>query len=1509
VRQVFILLALLSILAATAAIGDRVHPNLELDANTLTATGFILLAAYGFGELFRRFRLPALLGYLATGMLFGPSLASLALGDSAHAPIDKEALDQLSLVNLLAVGVIGTMGGGEIRIDDLRGNFRKVASITVVVFLMVLPVVTGLVLALAYFAPTLIPFLAEIPAEGRIAAALLFGVLAVGMSPSATLALLLEVRATGRFTSLVLGVVVLADLVLVATFLIVLALAKLLVSPEGVSADRMFEVLPHIGAEFGWAILLGLLLGLAFIAYLRVVRRELLLFSLGIIFITSFVASRLHAETLLAFLVGGFVVQNFSKHGHTLIEAFERIALPVFVIYFTTQAATLDLVAFTAYLPLTLLLVVTRVALFFYGIGAAARLARVDDEQRRLLRISFFSQGGVDLVLAALIAEAIPGWGVEVQTVTIATILIYVVVGPPLLARALDRAGESAAARERGAEELASRPTDPKAAAHPPTFGVLETGSGPLDARLQALRELITTRVRELARDTTAAHQRRTETIEALASRVTATLDASRPLEDPELSDRVDPSRLLLALDEADAAIVSASAQWDETGYTPLPPSRLQEMFAHILGAVDFSTSHRVTREPALFEFRGSGVKRIVRLLRRLRRALFGPGMRTVPVGRLWRYHVALDVPVALWGSVKPWEREAWSLLLAHYRLTRRAIEDISAGRRPVMEIDLQQSLSGGHAAHSGTHASHSGTHAMAEPAGAGPGGRDELAVRVDASVLGLEVLGEAHAAAVEREAALRAALRDRDLALERSIESAFAAAWSAFLDSAASAGTWDYPAWRYRVSSRYDAAQAATAELRDRLARDLEGAAGIRDALAALAHTSRFVSETRAAMQSVRAQLTAEAHACAPRIEEALEACTALHEAGEESRLDREVVADVSSRITDLATALDRVARRLDRAETLAGRGSELARALAHVPEALEPIPLHRLQAGDDRAPAERSSVALRAWLDHAITRDLTFAALDARAELVEHIKRIGVMLDHARQVFEYHLLASAGGGALVDENVAERASAILGRARTDLYEALGSTEHQLTQRLEAATKRGALPALGGRWDEIARQVRRLDDAAAGRAALAEWARERVRKTKARASRSLRAIRDEVAAVFGERTTPHESAEYRRLLFGPASTMTDAYQRLFTSVPAENVGLVLDRPEVIEPVMAGIERWLQGRGGPILIRGDRGVGKRTLIRDVSAKLGERLDTRWISLTPEMDAEPEVAQSLAQLLGWPSATDFRELERGRRSRAKVEPSGHRTAVVIANVERLFRRTPAGLDRVRRFFDLVAATSTEVLWIVLFAEPAARLLGPILELEGRFPVMISVPPMTARQLESSLMMRHRLSGYELRFVEHSPSLHEWVRSPASAGRARGAHGIATYDRLRVLCGGNVRQAQRLWLAAARLDDDGSVVVGPIDAMSDALLEDLPLVSRVLLAALLLHGPLHREELAAVTLRQGHALDAEITHLQHLGFISVVSPATAAWAHPEDGYIQVNTRLVAPLTEELRQCNLL
>ncbi len=1491
-RQLLVLFVLILLMQAAFNYGEPAT-NSAFDSLTLITTGFILIGAYCMGELFRRMRLPALLGYLFAGMLFGPKLALLVFGDEALAPIGAAIIPELGLINLLAVGVIGTMGGGEIKLTDLRENFGKLAMICGVVFVLVLPLIGGLVLGLTFVAPGLVPFLAELPLAGRIAGALLFGALAVGMSPSATLALLQEVRAHGRFTSLVLGVVVLGDLVLVATFLLILALSKLLISPEGLSLPSLAEQLPHIAAEFGWALVIGVGVGIIYILYLRFVRREVLLFSLAVMFVTSFVCARLHAETLLAFLVAGFVVQNFSRHGHTLIDAFERILLPVFVIYFTAQAAALDLVSVTVYLPLTLMLVALRIGLFWFGVGFGARRAGIDDTTRRHLQVSFFSQGGVDLVLAAMIAEAIPGWGTEVQTVTVATILFYVIGGPPFLARALDAMGESEAARERGAEDLESRSRTRTGTSQvgrsdeSRELTVPENPDPTLSRRLAELHAIIV-RLRDEVIDgqiLARARQRR-HVIDDLTATITHALD--------EVCDEAAPRA-----DALDVAIASAGREHPHAQLEPFDGHTLARLLHALDGAQRFGESHRIVRTPDLFEPRGGRAARAIRWGRRIYRAVAGPGMRTVPIGRLWRYHVSLEVPVVLWSTTRPAEAELWHALLDHYRITRSHLDALRDGSWVRISI-AASNIRAGHA---------HGPDTEDQPP-APELGRDEW-------------LARAREQASERNDAIRDRLAQLDDELEQGLLVGLARAWSGFLDSVELAGTLERPAWTHRPSSRYDVARAATAELLERGARDRERAAGRFDALLALAnahHVARAIDVAAAEFEERFAAALAE---LSEDFDHALGLCRTVSDRPADAR---ESGVGLGESLTRMGAHVERLRRQLSALAQL--EPPALRKALSEAPELLEPSSEIAPNDDSEYGDARRTAIRLRTWLSQTLVQDFGVTRSAAEDELGSGLANLRQALVQVGQVVEYHLGADAlARASRHDEGLGERIAGLLDRARGQVEELGKIARVHVDEKIMVAEQASLGPIIAHRWDEIRRRLRRLDESPRG--AVIDWLRERRQSAFARMRAGIRNVSEELSALFAARPTASALAAWRRAVFGPRSSMPEPYQRLFTSVPAETVGLLVTRPE-LGVLAEHAERWHAGRGGPVLVFGERGAGKRTVVRQLLAAVGERFEIHWLRLAPSLEREADVTRELGQWFALPidesQPLEFAGLTQRiaaltpaswRRAELRIDDvdgiagnSGpiedRRMLIVVENTERLFRRDHEGLARVRRFLELVTATSDHVLWVVLMAEPAVQVLDAALELRARFPATLRIPAMTAAQLEQVLDIRHRLSGYALRLEPGVPSLAGWLRGPGTAWRAWLEHDVATFERLVQLSCGNVRQALRLWLSAAHVDPDdpSTVVIGPLPADASPLIDELPLSSRVLLAALMLHGPLPRGDLAALHRQHSLDLDAELARLAHMGL--VVLDATS---HDVGLVVSVETRLVQPLTTELRACNLL
>lgn len=1521
-RQLLVLLVLVGLMQAAVTYGGAVSTG-AFDPLTLFTTGFILIGAYVMGELFRRMRMPALLGYLAAGMLFGPKLSVIVLGNEGLAPIGAGVISELGLINVLAVGVIGTMGGGEIKLADLRENVGKLAAMCMAVFVLVLPLVGGLVLGLTFIAPSLVPFLAELPLAGRIAGALLFGALAVGMSPAATLALLQEVRAHGRFTSLVLGVVVLGDLILVATFLLLLALAKLLVSPEGLSLASLAEQLPHIAAEFGWALAIGVVVGVIYILYLRFVRREVLLFSLAVVFVTTWVCNRLHAETLLAFLVAGFVVQNFSRHGHTLVEAFERISLPVFVIYFTSQAAGLDLISVTKYLPLTLMLVALRIGLFYFGIGYGARKAGIEETTRKQLQVSFFSQGGVDLVLAAMIADAIPGWGVEVQTVTVATILFYVIGGPPFLARALDAAGESAAARERGAEDLESRMSTRTGASHPIRSETSRELDRPdsqdpiLAARLAELHAIVLRLRNDLIDGQILARARqRRHIVTDLAQTISHTFD-ELCLKDAD-PDAVSSSAAR-GIAELDAGIAIMGGQHSHAQFQPFDGRTLTRLFGEIDAAQRFGESYRIPRTADLFEPRGGRLTQLIRWVRRVRRSIAGPGVRTVPIGRLWRFHMTLEVPVALWSTTRPAEGEIWHALLDHYRVTRMQLEALRDGSYESVSVAAPDEV----AEHAG-HGHPQGPETL-DPAAAAP-----KPISLD------EWLSKARARASERSATITERLAQLDEELEQGLPRGLARAWTSFLDSVELAGTLERPAWRYRPSSRYDVAQAATADLLERSASDRNRAAGRFDALLALAHGQHVARIIRSAATEFEERFAAALTELGEDFDQAGEHCRDL---GQDPG-SQNMGAQLRRSLAKMGVHVDRLRRQLS---TLAQIEPAAIRvALTGCPEQLEPSVEIALDADAAVGDARRVKIRLRAWLSQTLVQDFGVTRSAAEQELGTGLANLRQALGHIAQVVDYHLGPDAvaratlrdaskpGSEQGLDHGLGERIGGLLARAQGQVEELGKGARVHVEEKIAVAERASLGPIVAHRWEDIRRRLRRLDDTP--RATVLDWLRDRSESTITAISRLGRNFADELSALFAARPTHGALESWRAVLFGPRSSMPEPYQRLFTSVPAENVGLLIPRPQ-LAVLTEQAERGISSGGGPILLYGERGAGKRTLVRQLLSSLGERVEMRWLRLSPSFDREADVTRELMQWFALPidelHPPDFGGVSQRvqaltpaswRRAELRIDDvdgvlgnSGpvdgleeRRMLIVVENSERLFRRTHAGLECMRRFLELVAATSDHVLWVVLMAEPAVQVLDAALELRARFPAPIRVPPMTANELAQVLDYRHRLSGYALRLEPGAPSLAGWVRGPGTAWRLWRRHEDATYERLAQLSGGNVRQALRLWLAAAHADveDAASVVVGPLPADACPLLDELPLSSRVLLAALMLHGPLPPTDLRAVYGQHALDLDGELARLAHMGLVQLDESS-----HAIGTVVNVETRLVQPLTLELRTCNLL
>ncbi|MCM8828584.1 MAG: DNA-directed RNA polymerase subunit beta' [Candidatus Omnitrophica bacterium] len=120
-RFLVIILLILSIVAFKLV---QPSDSLNFHAETLIALGFILLAAFSFGELTNLLGIPKIIGYLIAGVIFGP-YSDIIFKTKLLGIFSDLAINDLKLLNGLAIGLISLYAGSEINIKDLKIEKRK----------------------------------------------------------------------------------------------------------------------------------------------------------------------------------------------------------------------------------------------------------------------------------------------------------------------------------------------------------------------------------------------------------------------------------------------------------------------------------------------------------------------------------------------------------------------------------------------------------------------------------------------------------------------------------------------------------------------------------------------------------------------------------------------------------------------------------------------------------------------------------------------------------------------------------------------------------------------------------------------------------------------------------------------------------------------------------------------------------------------------------------------------------------------------------------------------------------------------------------------------------------------------------------------------------------------------------------------------------------------------------------------------------------------------------------
>lgn len=378
-------------------------PTWPISLNVLTAIGLILIAGVLGAHFLRRLlpQVPAITGYVLTGILIGPSALNL---------VDASLLSDISLLVDLALGLVLFELGRRV---DYKWMLREKGLL-----------LTGIVLSSVTFFVLFI-LLTQFGVSKLIAC--MVAALGMATSPAVILNVVREVKAEGQVSERMLNIVVIGN----ALAFVVLSIALAAVHVEYAAGWENYLLQPLyllLGSTLlGWLISrLLVLIG----KWLRRERQGQLILILALIAATVGIAVMLHLSALIALLAFG-IASRHQDAQHTIEEPdLSQFGNLLYIVLFVFAGAQLELGHLASLWPIVLTFIVVRLAITIGVTTALARTNRLSTRNGALLGVGLTPLSGFNIIMVQHAVGYYPQFGLQLSALVVSILVILELLGP-----------------------------------------------------------------------------------------------------------------------------------------------------------------------------------------------------------------------------------------------------------------------------------------------------------------------------------------------------------------------------------------------------------------------------------------------------------------------------------------------------------------------------------------------------------------------------------------------------------------------------------------------------------------------------------------------------------------------------------------------------------------------------------------------------------------------------------------------------------------------------------------------------------------------------------------------------------------------------------------------------------------------------------------------------------------------------------------------------------------------
>lgn len=383
--------------------------------NVLLTIGIAMAAGLLVSRLARLVKLPNVTAFLVAGLVIGPCVGRI---------ITEEQAASMNVISEAALGFIAYAIGGEFKLSYLKKIGK--APLTITFF-------QGMTTALCVDVGLIV---LGVP----VPEALLLGAIALATAPAATLMVVRQYKANGPVTQMLLPVVAMDDALGLMVFSISSSVAAALLGGEMTVQSMLVAPLAEIVGSLALGSALGFVLG--YCSRFFASRGNKLALSIALVLAGVGLCDMWGLSSLLVCMMIGAVMVNISQQHEVLMEQCDRFTPPLFLLFFVLSGAQLDLTVLPVVGLTGICYLLLRSIGKWCGTMLGALCVHADGNIRKYLGLTLLPQAGVAIGMSQLVSIKFPALASQINTIVLAGVLVFELVGPIVTKLALTKAGE-----------------------------------------------------------------------------------------------------------------------------------------------------------------------------------------------------------------------------------------------------------------------------------------------------------------------------------------------------------------------------------------------------------------------------------------------------------------------------------------------------------------------------------------------------------------------------------------------------------------------------------------------------------------------------------------------------------------------------------------------------------------------------------------------------------------------------------------------------------------------------------------------------------------------------------------------------------------------------------------------------------------------------------------------------------------------------------------------------------